>query len=67
MESGASVSTNDIGSIMAFGCFAVLFAFGTGENSRLYKTLLKIGFIIMAVTVISVAGSRKSIFAIILL
>ena len=67
MESGASVSTNDIGSIMAFGCFAVLFAFGTGENSRLYKTLLKIGFIIMAVSVISVAGSRKSIFAIIIM
>ena len=64
MSSGASVSTNDIGSIMAFGCFAVLFAFGTGEKSNLYKTLLKIAYILAAVSVIAVAGSRKSILAI---
>lgn len=67
MSSGAIVSTNDIGSIMAFGCFAVLFAFGTGEKIRLYKTLLKFAYIIAALTVISVAGSRKSILAVIIL
>ncbi len=67
MESGASVSTNDIGSIMAFGCFAILFAFGVGNKSKVYKTILKIAYIIAALAVISIAGSRKSILAIIIL
>lgn len=66
MSSGASVSTNDIGSIMAFGCFAVVFAFGTGEKSKTYKTLLKIAYILAAISVIAVAGSRKSIIAIVI-
>lgn len=66
MVSGASVSTNDIGALMAFGCFAILFAFGTRENRRLYKTILKIVYIIGAVSVIFIAGSRKSILAILL-
>lgn len=67
VESGATISTNDIGSIMAFGCFAVLFAFGTGANSRLYKTLFKVGYILAAVSVIAIAGSRKSLIAIVLM
>lgn len=67
MESGANVSTNDIGSIMAFGCFAILFAFGVGEKSKVYKTILKIAYIIAAVSVISIAGSRKSLLAIFIL
>ena len=67
MESGASVSTNDIGSIMAFGCFAVLFAFGLKEHKGLVKTIIKIGYIIAAVSVIFIAGSRKSILAILIL
>lgn len=67
MSSGASVSTNDIGSIMAFGCFAVLFAFGTGENNKLYKTAFKLIYIAGAFTVIAVAGSRKSIIAILIM
>lgn len=67
MASGADVSTNDIGSIMAFGCFAVLFAFGTGENNKLYKTAFKLIYIAGAFTVIAVAGSRKSVFAILIM
>lgn len=67
LESGASVSTNDIGSIMAFGCFAVLFAFGLKEHSGFIKTIIKVGFIVAAVSVIFIAGSRKSILAIIIL
>ena len=67
MESGASVSTNDIGSIMAFGCFAVLFAFGLKEHRGLIKTIIKIGYIIAAVSVIFLAGSRKSILAVLIL
>ena len=67
LESGASVSTNDIGSIMAFGCFAVLFAFGLKEHKGVIKTIIKIGYIIAAVSVIFIAGSRKSILAILIL
>ncbi len=66
-SSGAIVSTNDIGSIMAFGCFAILFAFGRGEKSKVYKTIIKMAYIIAAIVVISVAGSRKSILAIFIL
>ena len=67
MSSGATISTNDIGSLMAFGCFAVIFAFGIGENSRLHKTIFKVAYVITALVVISIAGSRKSIIAIIIL
>lgn len=67
LESGASVSTNDIGSIMAFGCFAILFAFGLKEHKGLIKIAIKIGYIIAAVSVIFIAGSRKSVLAIIIL
>ena len=67
LESGATISTNDIGSIMAFGCFAVLFAFGLKEHKGFIKTIIKIGYIVAAVSVIFIAGSRKSILAIIIL
>ena len=67
LESGASISTNDIGAIMAFGCFAVLFAFGLKEHKGLIKIAIKIGYIIAAVSVIFIAGSRKSVLAIIIL
>lgn len=67
MESGASVSTNDIGSIMAFGCFGILFAFGTGENKKIYKTAFKIVYFLGAFAVIAVSGSRKSIIAILIM
>lgn len=67
LESGASVSTNDIGSIMAFGCFAVLFAFGVKEHKGFIKTIIKIGYIVASVSVVFISGSRKSILAIIIL
>lgn len=66
LESGANISTNDIGSIMAFGCFAVLFAFGLKEKKGVIKTIIKIGYILAAVSVIFIAGSRKSILAILI-
>ena len=66
LESGANISTNDIGAIMSFGCFAVLFAFGIKEHKGLIKTAVKIGYIISAVSVIFIAGSRKSILAILI-
>lgn len=67
LESGANISTNDVGSIMAFGVFAVLFAFGLKEHNGFFKALIKIVYIIAAVSVIFIAGSRKSILAILIL
>lgn len=67
MESGANISTNDIGSLMAYGCFAVLFAFGLKEHKGFIKTTIKIAYIIGAVSVIFLTGSRKSILAIFIL
>ena len=67
MESGANTSTNDIGSLMAYGCFAVLFAFGLKGKRGVVKTAAKILYIIGAVSVIFLAGSRKSILAIFIL
>ena len=67
LESGANISTNDIGSIMAFGCFAVLFAFGLKEHKGFIKTVIKIGYILAAISVIFIAGSRKSILAILIM
>lgn len=67
MVSGASVSTNDIGALMAFGCFAVLFAFGVREKKSTIKLIIKIAYIIAAISVIFIAGSRKSILAIFIL
>ena len=67
MVSGASVSTNDIGALMAFGCFAVLFAFGVREKKSTFKIIIKIAYIIAAISVIFIAGSRKSILAIFIL
>lgn len=64
MISGARISTNDIGALMAFGCFAVLFAFGVREKKGVIKNLLKIFCIFAAVSVIFIAGSRKSLLAI---
>ena len=64
MESGANISTNDIGALMAYGCFAVLFAFGLKEHKGFIKTAIKLAYIIGAVSVIFLTGSRKSILAI---
>lgn len=67
LESGANISTNDIGSIMAFGCFAILFAFGLKEHKSFIKNVLKIGYILAAVSVVFIAGSRKSILSILIM
>ena len=65
--SGARISTNDIGALMAFGCFGVLFAFGMRGKTSFFKIVIKIGYILVAVSVIFIAGSRKSILAVFLL
>ena len=67
ISSGANLSANDTGALMAFGCFAAMFAFGNRNKTSLFTTLFKFAAIIAMITVIFLAGSRKSILAVIIL
>ncbi|MGM9929611.1 MAG: O-antigen ligase family protein [Bacillus sp. (in: firmicutes)] len=67
ISSAANLSANDVGALMAFGCFAVLFAFGSRNKISLIVTIMKAISIIAMVSVIFLAGSRKSIYAIVIL
>ncbi len=61
--SGANLSENDTGAIMAFGCFAVLFAWGSRERTALGLTALKALGIVCCLAVMFLSGSRKSLIA----
>lgn len=67
ITSGANLSDNDTGAIMAFGCFAILFAWGKSEKPSLWLSLLKAAGIIMCLCVIFLTGSRKSIIAVVIM
>lgn len=66
ISSAAELSANDVGALMAFGCFAVLFAFGRKKQYSTLTRALKIVFLIMLITIIFLAGSRKSIYAVVI-
>lgn len=63
----ANLSANDIGAIMAFGCFAVLFCLGKRNKPSFLLSALKVAAIISIVAVIFIAGSRKSITAVVIM
>ena len=67
ITSGANLSANDIGALMAFGCFAVMFAFGRRNKTSLFIPAMKYASVIAMISVIFLAGSRKSIIAVIIL
>ncbi len=67
ITSGATLSENDTGAIMAFGCFAILFAWGKPGKSALWLSLIKAAGIIACLCVIFVSGSRKSIIAVVMM
>ena len=67
ITSGASLSANDTGAILAFGCFAVLFAWGKRENASMTLSVIKIAGVICCIAVIFLAGSRKSITAVLIM
>lgn len=67
ISSGANLSANDTGALMAFGCFAVMIGFGNRNRASFLITAFKFASIIAMITVIFLAGSRKSIYAIIIL
>ena len=64
ITSGAELSANDTGAIMAFGCFAIPFAWGRRGRSSLMLSALKTAGVICCVIVIFLTGSRKSILAV---
>jgi len=63
ITSGANLSENDTGAILAFGCFAVVFAWGMRGKTSLFLSILKTTGIVLCLIVIFLAGSRKSIIA----
>lgn len=67
ITTGAELSANDTGAIMAYGCFAVLFAWGRREKSSLVLSSLKMTGVICCIVVIFLSGSRKSIGAVAIL
>lgn len=64
LTSGADLSANDTGAIMAFGCFAIPFAWGRRDKPSLVLSALKTAGVICCVIVIFLTGSRKSILAV---
>ena len=67
ITSGAELSENDTGAIMAFGCFALLYTWHKKEKPSVVLSVLKIVGVIACVTVIFLSGSRKSIMAVVIM
>ena len=67
ISTGANLSENDVGAIMAFGAFAIMFFIGQRNKSSLLLTGLKTTGIIAVLTVIFLTGSRKSFGAVAIL
>ena len=67
ITSGANISANDVGALMAFGIIAVLLYGSNDERpSPVILTVFKSAIVIACGCVIFLAGSRKSIIAVIL-
>lgn len=64
ITSGANLSQNDAGAILAYGCFAVAFGWGRRSHSSLILFSLKTAGVICCLSVIFLTGSRKSIIAV---
>lgn len=67
ISTDASLSANDIGAIMAFGTFAVFFCLGKRNKPSFLLSALKVAAAISILSVIFIAGSRKSITAVVIM
>lgn len=67
ITSGANLSQNDTGAILAFGCFTIIFAWGKRRKASLLLSSLKTTGIVLCLIVMFLAGSRKSIIALTLM
>ena len=67
ITTGANISTNDVGALMAFGIIAILLYGGHDDRqSPVLISALKLAIAIGCTCVIFLAGSRKSIYAVII-
>lgn len=67
ITSGANLSANDTGAIMSFGCYAIIFAWGKRDRSSMLLSFLKTVGVVCCLVVIFLAGSRKSIGAVVIM
>ena len=67
ISTSADLSANDVGANMAFGCFAILFAWGRRGRTSPLLWGLKVAGIVACLTVIFLTGSRKSIIAVVIM
>jgi hypothetical protein len=67
ITSGANLSDNDTGAIMACGCFAIPFAWGKRNRGSTLLNALKLAGILLCVSVMFVSGSRKSVYALLIM
>lgn len=62
-----AVSANDVGALMVFGCFTVLFAFAKKKEASVIRMVMSVVASILFIVVIGLSGSRKAIIAVIIL
>lgn len=62
-----AISANDVGALMAFGCFTILFAFNNKRSKNVFRIILGAAISVLFIAVISISGSRKAIIAVIIL
>lgn len=68
LASGAAISINDFGSLMAYGCFAVIPLFKYSKiKSRFTIQCLTVAASLLLVIELFISGSRKSFYAVIIL
>lgn len=67
LKTDASISVNDFGAIMVYGCFAVIPFFRHFHlKSEFLKTALTVGVSVLLIVELFISGSRKSFYAIII-
>lgn len=67
LENDASISVNDVGSLMAYGCFTVLLFSREIFGKDSLKQLIAVVGTLLFVVVIFLSGSRKAFLAVIIL
>lgn len=68
LDNDANLSVNDVGSILAYGCFTVILVAEKRFNRNvLYKQVFLAAVLILLVSVMFLAGSRKAFYAVVLL
>ncbi len=68
LDNDASISVNDVGSILAYGCFtAIMVAEKRFRRSAALKQFFVASALILLISVIFLSGSRKAFYAVVIL